>query len=124
MLLRDGRIHGESYVGVVAVSRVTFTILFASLLWGVVSFAEKSTSQVAETAGDGEALKWVQHPELNYDKQSKQWVVTFEIDSATDVEVAIVDPDKSQVVRHLAAGVLGPKAPPPLIVNSRSQKMV
>ncbi len=89
---------------------IRFSLIFLTLL-------------IARTAGAGETPKWVQHPELNFDKQSKQWVVTFELDSTTDVEVAIVDPDTSQVVRHLAAGVLGPKAPSPLIINSRSQKI-
>ncbi len=72
---------------------------------------------------DAETLKWVRRPELAFDAQAKQWQVTFELDELTDVEVAIVGPDKSAVVRHLAAGVLGPKAPPPLVANSRAQKI-
>ncbi len=78
---------------------------------------------LAQTATAAETLKWVQKPELTFDELDKKWTVTFELDSLSDVEVAIVDPDKSTVVRHLAAGVLGPKAPPPLIANSRAQKI-
>lgn len=70
-----------------------------------------------------EPLKWVKKPELAFDKEARKWYVTFELDSSTDVEVAIVDPAKSTVVRHLAAGVLGPKAPPPLALNSLAQKL-
>ncbi|QDU25520.1 SMP-30/Gluconolaconase/LRE-like region [Anatilimnocola aggregata] len=39
--------------------------------------------------------------------------IAFEVSAATDVEVAILD-RKSKVVRHLAAGVLGGKNPPPV----------
>src|SRR5215468_6739901 len=38
--------------------------------------------------------------------------ITFAVSAPTDVEVAILDA-KAQVVRHLAAGVLGGKLPPP-----------
>lgn len=77
----------------------------------------------AQTAVAAETLKWVQKPELTFNERDKKWTVTFELDSLVDVEVAIVDSDKSTIVRHLAAGVLGPKAPPPLIANSRVQKI-
>lgn len=78
---------------------------------------------LAHTSAHAESLKWVQKPELTFDRQTQQWLVTFELESLTDVEVAIVESDKSTVVRHLAAGVPGPKVPPPLVVNSRSQKI-
>ena len=38
--------------------------------------------------------------------------VSFTVSEATDVEVAVLDA-KGHVVRHLAAGVLGGKNPPP-----------
>ncbi len=62
-------------------------------------------------------------PALTYDEKASKWYATFELDTLSDVDVAIVDPAKNIVVRHLAAGVLGPKAPPPFAVNSRSQKL-
>lgn len=68
-------------------------------------------------------LRWVKPPELTFDEKAGQWLVRFELNALTDVEVAIVDPAKSKVVRHLAAGVLGPKAPPPLQLNSCAQKI-
>jgi DNA-binding beta-propeller fold protein YncE len=77
----------------------------------------------AQTAPTAEPLRWVQKPELAFNERTKQWTVTFELDSLSDVEVAIVDPKTSTVVRHLAAGVLGPKAPLPLVANSRVQKI-
>jgi DNA-binding beta-propeller fold protein YncE len=78
---------------------------------------------LAQAAVAAETLKWVQKPELTFDEQNKKWTVTFELDSLSDVEVAIVDPKTTTVVRHLAAGVLGLKAPPPLIANSRVQRI-
>ena len=71
-----------------------------------------------------ETLNWVKHPELTFDQQGKSWTVTFELDSVADVEVAIVDPGKTTIVRHLAAGVLGAKTPPPAPLKpGRSQKI-
>jgi DNA-binding beta-propeller fold protein YncE len=70
-----------------------------------------------------EPLKWIKPPELTFNEKAKTWWVTFELETLSDVEVAIVDPRKSTIIRHLAAGVLGPKAPPPLVANSRYQKL-
>lgn len=70
-----------------------------------------------------ETPQWTQKPTLTFHEQEKSWTVTFELESLTDVEVAIVDPASSTVVRHLAAGVLGPQSPPPLVANSRAQKI-
>ncbi len=78
---------------------------------------------LAQTAVADQAPKWIKRPELIFDEQAKQWQVTFELDSPVDVEVAIVAPDESTVVRHLAAGVLGSQAPPPLIANSGVQRI-
>lgn len=69
------------------------------------------------------AADWVKKPSLTHDAKAGKWYVEFELDSFSDVEVAIVDPAKASVVRHLAAGILGPKAPPPFMPNSRSQKL-
>ena len=41
------------------------------------------------------------------------WRIRFEVSRAVDVEVAVLDV-KGSVVRHLAAGLLGPHAPEPL----------
>ncbi|QDU21012.1 hypothetical protein [Urbifossiella limnaea] len=67
--------------------------------------------------------RWIKPPALHADEQTGAWRVTFELDALTDVEVALVDPATSAVVRHLAAGVLGPKAPPPLAAGSRAQSL-
>jgi len=48
--------------------------------------------------------------------------IGFAVSEATDVEVAILDA-KGEVVRHLAAGLLGPNAPEPLRRNSLSQEV-
>jgi len=69
------------------------------------------------------AAEWVNKPALTFDEKAGKWYATFELDTFSDVEVAIVDPAKATAVRHLAAGVLGPKAPPPFAANSRYQKL-
>lgn len=45
-------------------------------------------------------------------RQGEQSVLSFALSQATDVEIAVVDA-KGRLVRHLAAGVLGGKNPPP-----------
>lgn len=70
-----------------------------------------------------EPLLWVKKPELTFDDKTRKWYASFELDSLTDVEATLVDPATNTVIRHLAAGVLGPKAPPPLAANSRSQRL-
>ncbi len=40
------------------------------------------------------------------------WSIRFEVDKSTDVEVAVMGP-AGKIVRHLAAGALGGKNPPP-----------
>ena len=78
---------------------------------------------LAQAIATGQTSKWIQEPELTFDEQDRRWYVTFELDSLTDVEVEIVDRKQSTVVRHLAAGVLGSKAPPPLVRNNRVQRI-
>ena len=48
--------------------------------------------------------------------------ITFAVSAPTDVEVAILD-GKGAIVRHLAAGLLGPKAPGPLAKDSLAQSI-
>ncbi len=45
-------------------------------------------------------------------KSGDEVIVTFKLKTATDVEVAVLDA-QGKVIRHLAAGVLGGKQPPP-----------
>ncbi|QDU98965.1 NHL repeat-containing protein [Lignipirellula cremea] len=71
-----------------------------------------------------EPVQWVSKPALTWNEQNQQGTVTFELASLTDVEVAIIHPATGEIVRHLAAGVLGPQAPPPLVANSRAQRIV
>jgi NHL repeat len=49
--------------------------------------------------------------------------ISFEVSRVTDVEVAVLDAD-GKVVRHLVAGVLGPKAPAPLQKDTLKQELV
>ncbi len=87
------------------------------------TFALVVAFQIAQSAPAAEALRWVKKPDLTFDAKAKKWYATFELDALTDVELAIVDPATSIVVRHLAAGVLGPNVPPPLAPNSVAQKI-
>ncbi len=48
--------------------------------------------------------------------------IEFAVDRPTDVEVAILDRE-GKVVRHLAAGLLGPQAPAPLKPDSLAQSL-
>jgi hypothetical protein len=67
-----------------------------------------------------QALDFTTQPSLTKDGSNKWWV-SFEVNQATDVEVSIVNVHDSSVVRHLAAGMLGPNAPAPLTASSLSQ---
>ena len=51
--------------------------------------------------------KFTQQPKVVPDGQGVK--ITFAVDAPADVEVAVLDA-KGQIVRHLAAGMLGPKA--------------
>lgn len=66
------------------------------------------------------ALEWVKKPTLQ--KAQDKWVIEFELNDYTDVEVAILD-SKGNVLRHLVAGLLGEKAIAPFQANSKSQKI-
>lgn len=68
-------------------------------------------------------LEFTAKPQLSWDDQEKAWTVTFALSRFADVEVAIVDPATSAVVRHLAAGVLGENPPSPLAARSLSQSL-
>lgn len=60
-------------------------------------------------AGEG-AVTFKAQPKVS--RTGDSVTVSFAVDRTTDVEVAILDA-KGKVVRHLAAGVLGGKTPPP-----------
>jgi hypothetical protein len=57
------------------------------------------------------------------DVMKNQVFVRFWVDRATDVAVTIVD-EHGRTIRHLAAGLLGPNAPEPLIRGSLRQLLV
>jgi len=67
------------------------------------------------------AVEFAQKPEAA--REGNRVRITFAAGAATDVEVAVVDAE-GEVVRHLAAGMLGPQAPAPLQPDSLSQSVV
>ena len=56
-------------------------------------------------------------------KSTKGYKISFTVSVATDVEVAILNKE-GEVVRHLAAGLLGPSAPAPFKKNSLRQTII
>jgi hypothetical protein len=85
-----------------SISVVFMSLLLAALAWGQLSF----------TSG----------PTLTKDGQDRFWI-EFGLNQASDVAVSIVNPADSSVVRHLAAGMLGPNAPLPLVPDSLRQRL-
>jgi NHL repeat len=65
--------------------------------------------------------KFVAMPKVVKDGQLTR--ITFAVSVGTDVQVAILDA-KGNVVRHLAAGLLGKNAPKPFKKNSLSQSLI
>ncbi|MBL8028852.1 MAG: hypothetical protein JNL74_20675, partial [Fibrobacteres bacterium] len=55
---------------------------------------------------------------------SSEWTVEFSLNRFCDVAVSIINISDSTVIRHLAGGMLGSKAPAPLIRDSLHQKLV
>jgi hypothetical protein len=70
------------------------------------------------------AVSFTNQPSMSYDASSSNWTITFSVSENSDVEVSIVDPKKKSVVRHLAAGLLGSKAPQPFTANTLSQTLI
>jgi hypothetical protein len=68
-----------------------------------------------------EGPKWATSPKVSKDGATVR--IEFAANAETDCAVSILDA-KGKVVRHLAAGVLGKNAPPPLQKNSLQQAVV
>ena len=81
--------------------------LIARLLMALVVAASLAVSADA----DGAEVTFTAGPELV--KDGDAFRITFSVSAPTDATVAIVAPGGG-IVRHLAAGMLGPKAPAPL----------
>lgn len=61
---------------------------------------------------------------LKVEKAAARWKITFAASGATDVEASVLDP-AGNVVRHLAAGALGGRFPPPAPLGpALSQELV
>jgi hypothetical protein len=71
-------------------------------------------------AGDAAPAKFTRKPDASRSGNHAQ--VSFAVDRETDVAVAIEDAG-GRIVRHLAAGLLGPKAPEPLKAGSLEQSL-
>jgi hypothetical protein len=68
-----------------------------------------------------ETFEWEQEPSVSQTDDTV--TIVFTPRAHCDVTVAVEDA-RGRIVRHLAAGVLGPSAPPPLIPDQLRQKIV
>ena len=64
---------------------------------------------------------FTQSPVFTFNPATDSGVVSFAVSETTDVEVSIIQPKDSSVVRHLAAGLLGNRAPAPLTAGALAQ---
>ena len=74
----------------------------------------------AELSQAAEPVRFAREPVATRDGERVK--IEFAVDRETDVAVYVLDA-KGKVVRHLAAGVIGKKAPKPLTANSLSQSI-
>jgi hypothetical protein len=74
----------------------------------------------AVASADESTVEFTTKPSVIQD--GKKAIIHFEMSAGTDVEVGILDA-KGEVVRHLAAGVLGGKKPPPPFASGLSQRI-
>jgi sugar lactone lactonase YvrE len=89
-----------------------------ALLWQAAALA----ANVDEFRVKREAVyEFVQKPEVR--REGDQVAITFESKGLCDVTVAIEDA-QGRIIRHLASGVLGAKAPAPFQSDSRKQTVV
>lgn len=89
--------------------------LRAALLVPILFFAARLSA--GESAGP---VSFSKAPQIA--KDGAHWSVTFAVSKPCDVLVAVQDA-KGNVVRHLAAGVLGKNAPPPFEKDALAQKL-
>ena len=82
----------------------------AGMLGLVFGLSQPTRAELKERKATADRVAFVQHPRAA--AAGKEIKITFEVSASTDVEVAVLGAD-GKVVRHLAAGVLGGKIPPP-----------
>src|SRR6516164_5454738 len=82
----------------------------ASLLGLVIDLSQTQAAETRQPNATTERVAFVQKPTVT--AAGKGFKIAFEVSASTDVEVAVLGADGT-VVRHLAAGVLGEKIPPP-----------
>jgi hypothetical protein len=78
-----------------------------------------------------EVFEFAEKPKVTLDPTSQpdRFIITFASKGFCDATVAIEDPSsqvagQTRIVRHLASGVLGPKAPEPFQKNSLTQAII
>lgn len=70
-----------------------------------------------------QSLRFTSDPALSK-VSSTDWNILFSVNEYSDVEISIINKKDSSVVRHLAAGLLGPNAPAPLTKDALTQTLV
>jgi DNA-binding beta-propeller fold protein YncE len=82
----------------------------AGMLGLIVPLSRVSVAESKEPKASSGPVTFVQKPSVTAAETGVK--IAFEVSAPTDVEVAVLGAD-GKVVRHLAAGVLGGKTPPP-----------
>src|ERR1051325_4378208 len=92
--------------------------------WAWVCFLATGTAFLCAGETEGykssreELFEFAQKPSVT--RHGDRVTVAFETKGFCDVSVAIEN-TQGRIIRHLACGLLGPKAPAPLQVNSKKQ---
>lgn len=98
-------------------------IFFSCILIG----QEKEVANVVTSAAEEfrikreEIFEFVQKPQIAVEVNT--YTISFETKGFCDVSIAIENTE-GKILRHLASGVLGPKAPSPFQKNSKAQKII
>lgn len=105
----------------------TFLIVF--ILLASKMFAQEIENNASATTAKEEfkvkreeVFEFVQKPTLTLDADNNT-VISFEVKAFCDATIAIENSD-GKIVRHLASGVLGAKAPAPFQKSSKVQKII
>ncbi|MHC4916511.1 MAG: hypothetical protein ACYTGB_13575, partial [Planctomycetota bacterium] len=98
-------------------TRAQISPVVVALVW-TTSLAQAGTYEAPLETRKSAAAKFAAEPKAT--KAAGKVKVSFAVEAATDVEVAVLDA-KGNIVRHLASGLLGKNAPAPLEKDSLKQ---
>ncbi|MDD4889516.1 MAG: hypothetical protein PHU85_06265 [Phycisphaerae bacterium] len=100
----------------IRMTAMTVTILFAAV-------AQAADIPEEFQIKRQDVFEFTDKPVMTATADSRAWTIKFTSKGYCDATVAIEDAG-GRIVRHLASGVLGPKAPAPLQPNSLAQTII